>query len=164
MLKKGKQKVPVYGLPCLPVDCNGLDCTRVALFVLLYTSCVNKAVINHGEDPTTSHRVGPEGRKGHRSAPPLNLPQSATRLSSCWLLPSMLSAARQWSQWASRGHTCSRLGFPCTASCSCAAACGFLSSSPSLPTLAAIADVRTFDLVWCLDGEWIGLVATCKLQ
>ena len=29
MLKKGKQKVPVYGLPCLPVD----------------------AVINHGEGP-----------------------------------------------------------------------------------------------------------------
>ena len=40
----------------------------------------------------------------------------------------------------------------------------FLSSSPSLRTLASIADVRTFDLVWCLDGEWIGLVATCKLQ
>jgi len=126
MLKKGKQKVPVYGLPCLPVDCNGLDCTRVALFVLLYTSCVNKAVINHGEGPLlhigSARKAGKAIVRRRRSTFRSRL--LGFRLAGCFrpcLAPRR--AARQWSQWASRGHTCSRLGFPCTASCSCAAAC-----------------------------------------
>jgi hypothetical protein len=160
--EKGKQKVPVYGLACLPVDSNGLDCTCVALFVLLFTSCVNKPVVNHGEGPLLL-RVGPEGRKGHRSAPPLSLPQSATRLSSCWLLPSMLSAAPRANGASGQAEDIlvPVWGFPALRAVPRLARCvRFLSSSPSLRTLASIADVRTFDLVWCLDGEWIGLVAS----
>jgi len=150
MLKKGKQKVPVYGLPCLPVDCNGLDCTRVALFVLLYTSCVNKAVINHGEGPLlhigSARKAGKAIVRRRRSTFRSRL--LGFRLAGCFrpcLAPRANGASGQaedilvpvWGFPALRPVPVPRL----------ARCVRFLSSSPSLPTLAAIADVRTFDLV-----------------
>lgn len=94
-----------------------------------FSRSVRKPVMNRGEGPLLL-KVGPEGRKGHhRSALPLARSQlfwfrsRATRL-SCWLLPSMPSAApaaRHWSQ-ADYPRTCFfPLGFPCVASY--AAAC-----------------------------------------
>ena len=61
--------------------------------------------------------VGPEGRKGPSvgAAASTFRSRAATRLSSCWLLPPILSAAPRraarramGSQWASRRHTSSR--------------------------------------------------------
>ena len=135
------------------------------VFVLLYTSCVNKAVINHGEGPLlhigSARKAGKAIVRRRRSTFRSRL--LGFRLAGCFrpcLAPRANGASGQ-----AEDILVPVWGFPALRAVPRLARCvRFLSSSPSLRTLASIADVRTFDLVWCLDGEWIGLVATCKLQ
>ena len=157
MLKKGNKKLLFMGFL---VSQWTVMCWTV--FVLLYTSCVNKAVINHGEGPLL--HIG-SARKAivRRRRSTFRSRLLGFRLAGCFrpcLAPRANGASGQ-----AEDILVPVWGFPALRAVPRLARCvRFLSSSPSLPTLAAIADVRTFDLVWCLDGEWIGLVATCKLQ
>ena len=148
------------------MDCNGLDCTRVALFVLLYTSCVNKAVINHGEGPLlhigSARKAGKAIVRRRRSTFRSRLLVLCFRLAGCFcfcfrpcLAPRANGASGQaedilvpvWGFPALRPAPVPRL------------ADSFLVLLHFLPLRRLLMCGRSI-----LSGAWIGLVASCKLQ